>query len=528
MKKNTLIKLLAVLVMCFMIGAVLVACGETGPQGEKGEKGEQGEQGIPGAAGTKVEIGEDGYWYIDGDKTDYSAAGRDCEHIWDKDQVLVAHTQTTIGVTIKVCTKCDGADIVKDIHNFNTVVGEVKSGDTKVTLKCSVCEKEEEVALPAVADFEKTPGNCQTPAKYDYTYNTTTDTAIYTAAVSYTETVADHTKPAFDIENIDTTVWTLAQGMVAPGEENLCECEQKDVYVSTCTIEGCGAIVTELGKKPGHTWTTYTPVVENESDLCECLLPEMKVAVCDVCHHLNNESCLDKIEVAPAAGHQYGPWEVTTYPTATTAGQADRYCTECEDNGGKGCADTTPMVLPKLDMTDADAAAFYTYAVDADVECTEIGKATFTHDFATEGQENFKFEVALAHKFSTTYEVTVAPTLTTTGTVVIDCAQCSEKLEYTLPNLEDEAYTKADHTSGIPCGSEKDTYTIKITDATVENTEIEITFTVDCNCGGHSDKPAKADCSITVDKTTGDIYYIYKCDKCNCWIVAYVDEAPEA
>ena len=46
--------------------------GDTGAQGEKGDKGDKGDTG---AAGTVVTIGEDGYFYFDGKKTDYIARG---------------------------------------------------------------------------------------------------------------------------------------------------------------------------------------------------------------------------------------------------------------------------------------------------------------------------------------------------------------------------------------------------------------------------------------------------------------------
>ena len=51
------------------------ATGATGAQGAQGEKGDKGDKGDTGAAGTVVTIGEDGYFYFDGKKTDYIARG---------------------------------------------------------------------------------------------------------------------------------------------------------------------------------------------------------------------------------------------------------------------------------------------------------------------------------------------------------------------------------------------------------------------------------------------------------------------
>ena len=49
--------------------------GDQGDKGDKGDKGDQGDPGTPGTPGTVVTIGPDGYWYIDGEKTEYPATG---------------------------------------------------------------------------------------------------------------------------------------------------------------------------------------------------------------------------------------------------------------------------------------------------------------------------------------------------------------------------------------------------------------------------------------------------------------------
>lgn len=67
------------LTMIFMLLTMFVAC--AGPQGEQGEQGVQGEQGLPGKDGKDgvdgntptIEISEDGYWIINGVKTEYKA-----------------------------------------------------------------------------------------------------------------------------------------------------------------------------------------------------------------------------------------------------------------------------------------------------------------------------------------------------------------------------------------------------------------------------------------------------------------------
>ena len=77
MKKQEIIRLIAKFIVVVMMLTTLVAC--AGEQGPKGEQGVQGEQGLPGKDGTDgkdgvtptIEISEDGYWIINGVKTEY-------------------------------------------------------------------------------------------------------------------------------------------------------------------------------------------------------------------------------------------------------------------------------------------------------------------------------------------------------------------------------------------------------------------------------------------------------------------------
>lgn len=176
MNKN-IIKLFAILVMCFMIGSVLVACqgeqgatGPQGPQGIQGEKGEAGAQGPQGPAGEtgpqgpagpagtngtngtngadgigieNVEInangelvitytdgkvvnlgvvkGEDGKDGADGEDGKDGADGENafvCEnHVWDY-AVLSEHTTDHVGQTLLVCEECGYAAFKYENHVF--------------------------------------------------------------------------------------------------------------------------------------------------------------------------------------------------------------------------------------------------------------------------------------------------------------------------------------------------------------------------------------------------------------------------
>ena len=61
--------------ICILLSIVLLTCvlsscqGEQGPQGEQGLQGEKGDKGEDGNSPT-IEISDDGYWVINGVKTD--------------------------------------------------------------------------------------------------------------------------------------------------------------------------------------------------------------------------------------------------------------------------------------------------------------------------------------------------------------------------------------------------------------------------------------------------------------------------
>lgn len=86
--KTTFLRNLIFIISLILSLSLLISCqgpvgpagenGNDGAQGEQGAQGAQGPQGIPGESGTpgtQVTIGEDGYWYLDGQKTDVPAVG---------------------------------------------------------------------------------------------------------------------------------------------------------------------------------------------------------------------------------------------------------------------------------------------------------------------------------------------------------------------------------------------------------------------------------------------------------------------
>lgn len=142
MNKKTIVKLIAVLALCFLIGGALVACkGETGaqgPQGPQGEKGETGATGAPGANGTNgvngltPEIGENGNWWIGDKDTGKPAQGPvgdstvdTCTHDWQKVCDVTVEKSVNgvihVGTILNVCNKCLSAKVEAFDGNHNWV-----------------------------------------------------------------------------------------------------------------------------------------------------------------------------------------------------------------------------------------------------------------------------------------------------------------------------------------------------------------------------------------------------------------------
>ena len=74
-------KLICILLSIVLLTCVLSSCqGEQGPQGEQGLQGEKGDKGEDGNSPT-IEISDDGYWIINGVKTDVLATPKQKEFV---------------------------------------------------------------------------------------------------------------------------------------------------------------------------------------------------------------------------------------------------------------------------------------------------------------------------------------------------------------------------------------------------------------------------------------------------------------
>ncbi len=137
--KNTLLKLIAVLALCFVIGGVLVACGGAGEAG---------------ADGQTPYIGENGNWWIGTTDTGVAAQGKPgadgndatavkCEHANVTEWTLVEHTLENDGKYLEVCDDCGYAWAIEEQrHDYVLKEEYVPETCTTASFKgyqCSIC-----------------------------------------------------------------------------------------------------------------------------------------------------------------------------------------------------------------------------------------------------------------------------------------------------------------------------------------------------------------------------------------------------
>ena len=462
MNKN-IVKLIAILVMCFMLVSVLVACkgetGATGPQGIQGIQGEKGETGAQGPAGAtgpqgpqgpagtngtngtdgkdgadgvgivsveinaegqlvvtysdgRVEtvgkvVGEDGKDGIDGEN------GKDAyvcdEHTWDSYE-LNPHTIDKAGVTLLVCEECGWAQFQYDNHAFNEgVVTQLPTADEAgvVTITCS-CGATVEAPLAPLSNsrfYMVEPGNCVTPDKYHFNIfdaEQNIDCSAYFEIASNVHNFVEYSEEA-----VANGSWK----MVIPAQVE-CPCTADKIYYPVCQ-NGCGvefdapefADVHHIVPAPGHDFDLENGWHEAEKKPGEspCMQDTVYVNECRNCYTddlLHLNCVLTRVE-AEAPGHTWSEWTVVSTPDANTAGEAMRLCTVCAlaEYGSLTVSET--KVLPALNETD------YTYEVTVAPTCLDTGKATYTHN-----ETGVVIEVVLdanGHAYSETskYEIVV-------------------------------------------------------------------------------------------------------------------------
>ncbi|MCM1544496.1 MAG: amidase domain-containing protein, partial [Ruminococcus sp.] len=183
---------------------------------------------------------------------------------------------------------------------------------------------------------------------------------------------ANHSFPVFDPDNIDESVWTLA-------EEST---DDLVLYKAYCT-EGCGCYVIQ-----GHKF----------------IIKVVPPTCCEdgytlhTCEFHGEEYITDKV---PALGHECDEqWEIIKYPTCTEAGEQKSHCVRF-DNGETCDKVYTKPILPighKLTKTDAVPA---TCIEDGNTEyyyCENCNKYFSDADGETEIEKNSWIIVKLGHE----------------------------------------------------------------------------------------------------------------------------------
>lgn len=207
MKKKQFITTIAACLFFVMLGALCACAGERGPQGEKGEQGIQGIQGEAGKDGITptIEISDDGYWIINGIKSEYKAVGKDGADGND-------------GITPAITISMDGYWVINGIRSEYKAVG--KDG---------------------INGNDGNDGRGISSVSYDKDGN---------LVVTYT----DNTSDTIILPEKEEHVHTFGDWMRYSEDNTNCE---KVFYYQVC--ETCNAVEWRIGSKEDHVWAkTYS------------------------------------------------------------------------------------------------------------------------------------------------------------------------------------------------------------------------------------------------------------------------------
>lgn len=451
-----IVKLLAIVVMCFMIGAALVACGAEGPQGPQGPQGEKGETGATGAPGADGEDGEDGKDLTCGDST----------HVWAETGLVFAeHTVDSEGIVLYPCVECGVLKAVVEGHEYDTLVETVdptctEAGYTTYACRCGLTE-----------DRDETDATGHTYGEWEE--------SLYSS--SYVG----------------------------------CECEKETLQVRFCEDCGVQDEQTNTIPAPGHVYTTYEPTIDTSNTESPCLQLPLQVATCDVCGH--NEC--NKTQAVPgetAAGHTWGDWVIVTEPTADAEGTIERKCSVCGDTHTVGTENDT---IPALNETDyayvvtteptcvLEGAATYTIVVDETTLVVNVVLEALGHDYT-----NGVYEITTLPKYATTEEEYLSGECE--GAAKFTCDVCGEKVEKALPALGG-VMTGRFIVSVGNCLAPKDGYIMPVD---VDGYQVFVEFEQTNPAYTHDEAPAD-DAAYTILVGESKWYKAYWCEKCNHWII---------
>ena len=464
MNKN-IVKLFAIVMMIFMIGAVLVACGAQGEQGEQGIQGpagatgEQGPQGVPGLS---PYIGENGNWWV-GDK-DLGVAPkgedlRDCENhdYWNAEVeeynkiVVSVHTQDSLGLTVWNCVDCGDTYFEWVDHEYNIVNHTVaptctEGGYTVYECACGLVED-------AKRDLTDALGHVKGDKEY------------------------------------------------AKNEAGICACEWTNAWFVSCTACGVQLEAGADGAK-GHVWGEYNPM-KPETNTNPCTWVGGTVAECENC------DCVEHVDVIPGTnpkGHEWGDW--TFVSAANGEYTYKRVCADC----GASFAEGTETKTIKLEDCGEPAVTAPT--------CTEDGKKVYT--IVLDGQTITVDTVVIPATGHTVSEETAYTVAADFSKITTKCDTCGVELTMELPEL---ALKHAYMIKNGDCDEPKDIYSILLTDKNEKiNGAIFVTFEVPAEYG-HNNGNLGAGAKEIVIEINGTEYDAYWCETCQHWIAYQVHVA---
>lgn len=558
MNKN-IVKLIAILVMCFMLVSVLVACkGETGPKGDKGEQGIQGipgkdgadgKDGVNGTNGTDGKdgltptIGENGNWFIGDVDTGVKAEGvdgtdgkngvdaTDCEnHTWDS-YVLNPHTIDKAGVTLLVCENCGDAKFDYDNHNYNTVI-DIKAPtmdeNGAVTIGCA-CGDEIVEEIPSLDNsrfYMVEPGHCMKADKYSCSLFDAEK--LVDCFVEFEVENDRHDFVEFSEEAIANGDWKL----VIPAEVE-CECSADKLYYPVC-VNGCGTDFSapefeeyvEVVPSTGHVFDLENGWHEAEKKPGEspCMQDTVFVNECTVCYKdgelLHVDCVLTRVETE-APGHTWGEWTLDSGLTYV------RFCTVCPNY--ELTQDNVPYQTVTLDLETLPSE------ITVAPTCLETGVRTYT--YTHEDGTTIKHDVVVdanGHNYDATsdYFVTFADSIRDGDVLAvlnIKCTDCDHVNAVDLGpayngNGTDRVYYENVFTVAKGhCLQQYDLFTATLTgEYGIGSVEAPITITFEVDNGYSHDKaPAEGSEELVLVEGTEKNYYVYKCSLCGQWIVAY-------
>ncbi len=355
-------------------------------------------------------------------------------HAYGNWVIVKAPTLTEAGTAKRTC-ECNDVDLTVVPALSNTEVWSIKSTTPADHFK------------GGVTIYESVYGEVTvTSVKGDHTFGAwtiVTEPTLTAGGKAERTCSADTYKEEVNLPALtDTEVWSVKSEKAAT---HLVDGEK--VYTS---VYGDVTVVLPKGEHTYGSWTITTEPTANATGKAEkvCSVDNHKVevevpALSDAtvwkvqsfpgATHADEgknvyTSIYGKVEIKiPAGEHVYGAWTITTEPTATATGKAEKACTVT------GCTHVEEVTLPALSDTTVWKA------VVTEPTHTEAGYTTYKSVY---GEVVVDGEPATGHTEYGAWTLVDKPTTTVTGSATRTCS-CGHVDEVVVPVLTDTTVWKA-------------------------------------------------------------------------------------